>query len=91
MKPSVFQQRLLDAMNLGTWYSVVRNSGLPNPELPEWFYREQKNPMATIRSMLKPGRVIAIQFKTRAKLPVVAKCHGLDKPRRIKLVKKQGG
>jgi hypothetical protein len=83
---SPFQRALLEDMKEGVWYSVYRNSGLENPELPEWFYRQQSQPWATIMSMLSPPRTIAIRFVTKFRLPIVAKCYGLDKPRRIERV-----
>ena len=39
-----------------------RREGLPLPELPEWFYRKQSQPMRTISGLNKPFKQVVIKY-----------------------------
>jgi hypothetical protein len=50
---SLFQRELLAEMIPGLWYDCYENQGSGGATLPEWFRRDQKQPLATLRPMLE--------------------------------------
>ncbi len=49
---SFFQLSLLREMEPDIWYDCYYNQGTGGAVLPEWFYRNQTQAMATLRPMI---------------------------------------
>jgi hypothetical protein len=55
VKLSPFQQVLLADLVPGRWYDAYQNQGTGGAALPEWFHRQQTQPMQTLRPMNQAG------------------------------------
>lgn len=50
---SGFQRMLLEELRPGVWYDVQPDQGTGGEPLPEWFHRQQTQPLATVRALVQ--------------------------------------